>query len=344
MDPTGNIQVLADLADSLKEFRENSASAAAESEDVFGKVLGTVAGIGQAVAGGAEAVVRGVNLGVNLNVVTLAGDTDLGRASSLELDGSFAALDNFGRAVKAGGEAVIEDPVGTAKKVGTALVDFGGDVLSGDAQKLNQASEAIAGLFIGAKGLGSLKGTASAGRALPNRGPAGPSRASVQSQLDNLPNGQGAGYHVRQNSNGNFSVVRNDASQLSPLKVTNDGNLYSPVSFGGGRGRLGNAQTRAQNQAVADDLSSRGWDVTNIGRTEEFIPGAQGGTKGSVWIDITAVKPIRGSERTLRVQTADTLADGATFTRRELDNAARARDLLRSRGQNPHVLLIPKSQ
>lgn len=171
----------------------------------------------------------------------------------------------------------------------------------------------------------------------------GPTRASVQSQLDNLPSGQGAGYHVRQNADGNFSVVRSDAGQSSPLKVTDEGHLYSPVSFGSGRGRLGNAQTRAQNQAVADELSSRGWDVTNIGRTEEYIPGAQGGTQGSVWIDITAEKTIGGNQRTLRVQTVDTLSDGLTPTQRELDNAARARELLRSRGQNPHILLVPKS-
>ncbi len=172
----------------------------------------------------------------------------------------------------------------------------------------------------------------------------GPTRASVQSQLDNLPSGRGAGYHVRQNSDGSFSVVRSDAGQFSSLKVTDEGNLYSPVSFGSGRGRLGNVQTRAQNQAVADELSSRGWDVTNIGRTEEYIPGAQGSTQGSVWIDITAEKTIGGNHRTLRVQTVDTLSDGLTPTQRELDNAARARELLRSRGQNPHILLVPKSQ
>lgn len=172
------------------------------------------------------------------------------------------------------------------------------------------------------------------------QGRAGISKAltgNAKKSLPQLPNG----YRYR-TVNGNIQIVRNDAKNLSKLDLTKDGHLYSPTSFGSGRGRLGNANTQAQNASIAKTLENRGWTVTNIGRKEEYIPGASGGTKGSVWIDITAKKTVWGTPRTLRVQTIDTMPNKMTPTLREADNAARGRELLRSRGDNPHIILIPK--
>ncbi len=59
-----------------------------------------------------------------------------------------------------------------------------------------------------------------------------PSRENVQLELDKLPDGQGSNYHVRQNSDGSFSAVRNDVNEGQPLRVTEGGNLYSPTAPG----------------------------------------------------------------------------------------------------------------
>lgn len=58
------------------------------------------------------------------------------------------------------------------------------------------------------------------------------SRESIQVELSNLPDGQGANYHVRQNSDGSFSTVRNDISESEPLRVSEEGSLYSPTAPG----------------------------------------------------------------------------------------------------------------
>ncbi|MEI9961411.1 MAG: hypothetical protein WDM76_09885 [Limisphaerales bacterium] len=90
----------------------------------------------------------------------------------------------------------------------------------------------------------------------------------------------------------------------------------------GSGGRLGSSDTRALNDAIATHYKDQGYDVVNgAGRgKEEFVRGPGGGVKGGTYVDIT-IKAPDGS--TIRIQTVDTLADGVTPTRRELDAAAR---------------------
>jgi RHS repeat-associated protein len=103
-------------------------------------------------------------------------------------------------------------------------------------------------------------------------------------------------------------------------------------------GRLGKQSTRQQIDDVATEMERRGWTITNGGSgnrnfPEEYLPGPNGGRKGSSFPDITATK----NGKTLRVNTVDTRADGITPTTREANNAARIRAQT-----GEHVLLIPK--
>ncbi|UTM59457.1 hemagglutinin repeat-containing protein [Photobacterium sp. CCB-ST2H9] len=60
----------------------------------------------------------------------------------------------------------------------------------------------------------------------------GPTRGSIRAELDKLPDGQGDNYTVRQNANGSFSAVRKDVNQGHPVRVSQEGNLYSPTASG----------------------------------------------------------------------------------------------------------------
>ncbi|MCD9026837.1 RHS domain-containing protein [Luteimonas sp. BDR2-5] len=109
------------------------------------------------------------------------------------------------------------------------------------------------------------------------------------------------------------------------------------------RGRLGNQATRDHVDQVATELERRGWTITHGGGRhgpdgrrlpEEYLPGAGGGRTGSSYPDITATR----GDRTLRVNTVDTRADGVTPTTRETRNAAR----IRSQTPGDHLVLIPK--
>jgi RHS repeat-associated protein len=101
-------------------------------------------------------------------------------------------------------------------------------------------------------------------------------------------------------------------------------------------GKLGSPSTRSQVAQIADELERRGWQITGGGGRlpEECIPGPGGGRLGSAFPDITATK----NGRTLRINTIDTLADGATPTTREADNAAK----IRLARPGDHLLLVPK--
>ena len=104
-------------------------------------------------------------------------------------------------------------------------------------------------------------------------------------------------------------------------------------------GRLGNAATRQHVREVAEALRRRGWDIIGgSGLPEEYIRSASGARRGSSYADITAQK----EGKTLRINTVDTLVDGVTPSARERRNAQRMRENLRSRGEDAHVLLIPK--
>jgi RHS repeat-associated protein len=100
-------------------------------------------------------------------------------------------------------------------------------------------------------------------------------------------------------------------------------------------GRLGSANTRQLNDAIATALENNGYTVTNgAGRApEEWIPAPDGGTKGGTYVDITAT---RGGQ-VVRIQTTDTLNDG-TPTPREIAAAGRIRVAFPA----DTLLLIPK--
>ena len=112
---------------------------------------------------------------------------------------------------------------------------------------------------------------------------------------------------------------------------------HSPTPSPSRGGRLGSAETRAQNAEIAADLRGKGYIITGGGgvRPEEYIRGAGPGTQGSIYVDITAVNKETGA--TIRVQTIDTLADGSP-TQREAAAAAR----IRAAFPNDTLTLVPK--
>ena len=101
-------------------------------------------------------------------------------------------------------------------------------------------------------------------------------------------------------------------------------------------GRLGNLATRTQIDEIATTLESRGYEITGGGGRlpEEYLPGINGGRKGSSFIDITAKK----DNMLIRINTVDIYKSG-NATKRELINAARIRAQI---GDGQHLLLIPK--
>jgi RHS repeat-associated protein len=102
-------------------------------------------------------------------------------------------------------------------------------------------------------------------------------------------------------------------------------------------GRLGNAATRTQVDAIATNLEKRGWEITGGGNRlpEEYLKPKGGGRKGGSYPDITATK----DGRTLRVNTVDTYKSGK-MTKREASNAAR----IRSQTPGDHLITIPKKK
>jgi uncharacterized protein RhaS with RHS repeats len=102
-------------------------------------------------------------------------------------------------------------------------------------------------------------------------------------------------------------------------------------------GRLGSASTRAQTEAIATELESRGYTITGGGgrRAEEFLKPLNGGRKGGSFLDITATHPEYG---TLRINTVDIYKNGLP-TIRELTNATRIRTQI---APGEHLLLISK--
>ncbi len=102
-------------------------------------------------------------------------------------------------------------------------------------------------------------------------------------------------------------------------------------------GRLGGTETRALDKAVAEGLEKEGHTITHgAGRPQEYIPGPGGGRKGSSYPDITAVK----EGKTARVNTVDTLKDGATLTSREQKNANK----IKTARPNDEFRTVPKQK
>lgn len=104
-------------------------------------------------------------------------------------------------------------------------------------------------------------------------------------------------------------------------------------------GRLGGADTRALNDAIASYYENLGNEVINgAGReSEEWIQGLNGGTLGGTWVDIK-VQAADGS--IIRIQTVSTLADGVTPTANEIAAALR----IQSAFPNDTLILIAKPQ
>jgi hypothetical protein len=126
-------------------------------------------------------------------------------------------------------------------------------------------------------------------------------------------------------------------SELAPVSVSDlkDARRVGAAISAGRSGRLGNQRTRDHVHDVGTELQRRCWTVTRGGDRfpEEYLPGPGGARRGSSYPDITATK----GDRTLRVNTVDTYADGVTPTAREAANAARIRAQT-----GEHVLFIPK--
>ena len=119
------------------------------------------------------------------------------------------------------------------------------------------------------------------------------------------------------------------------MDLTRGANLGAKAGGAGTGGRLGSDLTRGHVADVAAEMESRGWKITGGGGKlpEEYLRGPNG-RLGSSYPDITATK----NSRTLRVNTADTYADGVTPTAREAANAAR----IRAQTPGDHLLLVPK--
>jgi RHS repeat-associated protein len=98
-------------------------------------------------------------------------------------------------------------------------------------------------------------------------------------------------------------------------------------------GRLGNADTRAQNKQIADYLESKYYEVIGGGSlSEEYLRGDGKGTKGSNYVDITAIK----NGQYLRINTVDTYSNGQ-LTLRE---AVAAESINKKTGGQ--IITIPK--
>jgi hypothetical protein len=79
-------------------------------------------------------------------------------------------------------------------------------------------------------------------------------------------------------------------------------------------GRLGSAETRALDAKVAEDLEAEGMTVTHGGgKPQEYIPGPEGGRRGSSYPDVTATD----GKKTVRVNTVDTNKNGSLTSREQ---------------------------
>lgn len=120
--------------------------------------------------------------------------------------------------------------------------------------------------------LGALiGGVASKGRGDKDDAPT-VTRENIEFELGKLPDGQGANYHVRQNSDDSFSTVRNDIAEADPLRVSSEGNLYSPTAPGDPipnsvEGRRRQLETDAELQGLYPDASIQ---------AEQYLRGSDG--------------------------------------------------------------------
>ena len=76
---------------------------------------------------------------------------------------------------------------------------------------------------------------------------------------------------------------------------------------------------------------------------EEYLRGANG-TKGSNYIDVTAIKIIDGEEVTIRINTVDTYKRTGNMTNREAKAAEAINIKIQKMGKDPELITIPKGK
>jgi hypothetical protein len=120
---------------------------------------------------------------------------------------------------------------------------------------------------------------------------------------------------------------------LSDIKSAKKGLAALGRKFGG---RKGNIDTRAQNQAIGDNITANGGSVTaGLGGKETHFPSSGPGNKGGRFSDGSAVD---GNGNGFQVQTVDVKANG-TMTNRE----SGAAKVIAERSQQPVVCISKTS-
>ncbi|GAB3476828.1 hypothetical protein GCM10027340_04060 [Marinomonas epiphytica] len=148
----------------------------------------------KSVATAAAAGAQGIDLATQKDYIEIEGERG-GHAHNLQ-EGAEFGLEVIGLGAGAG---LIKTGIGQKSVVNSSVADSSGSVGSGLGPEDN----------------------------LPVK--SAPTRESVRAELDKLPDGQGANFDVRQNADGSFSAVRKDVDATPPIKVTEDGNLASPI-------------------------------------------------------------------------------------------------------------------
>lgn len=133
----------------------------------------------------------------------------------------------------------------------------------------------------------------------------GATRDSIQSKLDALPGNQGNNLIPVQLSDGSFTTRRRDVDASDPVRVTEEGDLFSPVSTKPQDGNSGSSirDRNEHHQEVVDDVKDQ---LTNDGfivSDREVSFGSSCGT-GQCRPDIIATAP-DGSMRIIEIKTGD---------------------------------------
>jgi hypothetical protein len=120
---------------------------------------------------------------------------------------------------------------------------------------------------------------------------------------------------------------------LSDIKAAKKGLAALGRKFGG---RKGGIDTRAQNQAIGDNITAkRGNTTTGFGGKESHFPSSGPGNKGGRFSDGSAVD---ANNNGFQVQTVDTKANGI-MTNRE----STAAKVIAERSQQPVVCILKTS-
>jgi len=151
-DPTGNIEVLANGANSLSEFDQYLANQAQGYTDAgAGFALrvgaGFAIGVTRFLVKGSEGLTRTVNFSANVLINSVANDESI----QAELDGSFAVVQKTLEGV----EKIQENPDAAKAALSNAASEFGGKLARGDARAISDLTSVAAELVGGGKALTS---------------------------------------------------------------------------------------------------------------------------------------------------------------------------------------------